>query len=279
MVRYFVEISERFLIRLADEPAVLVTVQAARGSAPRDPGAWMAVFAHGTVGSVGGGQLEWQATQMARRHLGGQPMEPVLRFALGPALGQCCGGEVQLRFETVDAGDIDSLQPRLCVHRVPVALFGCGHVGHALVRVLAGLPFHLTWIDSRDDIFPDEAPTHVSCEQCDPVQTAVATLASGSRVLIMSHSHAQDLEVLAACLMRQRNQADLPFVGLIGSQTKWASFRQRLVQRGFGAQELAHVTCPIGVPGIAGKQPEVIAVAVAAQLLQTCGPVGAVNQD
>ena len=71
-----------------------------------------------------------------------------------------------------------------------------------------------------------------------------------------------------ACL-RQRKQADLPFIGLIGSQTKWATFRHRLHERGFGAQELAQVTCPIGVPGIVGKQPEVIAVAVAAQILLT----------
>jgi xanthine dehydrogenase accessory factor len=272
------ENSERFLIRLADERAVLVTVQALRGSAPREQGAWMAVFAQDTVGSIGGGQLEWQAMQLARKHLGGQVMEPVLRFALGPALGQCCGGEVHLRFEAVGAGDIGSLQTRLSVHRDPVALFGGGHVGHALVRVLAGLPFQVTWIDSRDEIFPDENPANVSCEHSEPVQAAVGALARGSRVLIMSYSHTQDLEVLAACLMRQRVQADLPFVGLIGSQTKWASFRQRLVQRGFTAQELAHVTCPIGVPGITGKWPEVIAVAVAAQLLQTCSPVAGTNK-
>jgi xanthine dehydrogenase accessory factor len=96
----------------------------------------------------------------------------------------------------------------------------------------------------------------------------VASLAPGSRVLIMSFSHAEDLDVLAQCLARQRTQGDLPYIGLIGSQTKWASFRHRLEARGYSAEELAHVTCPIGVPGIEGKEPEVIAVAVAAQLLQ-----------
>ena len=85
----------------------------------------------------------------------------------------------------------------------------------------------------------------------------------------MSFSHAEDLDVVAPCLRRQRAQGDLPFIGLIGSHTKWATFRHRLQERGFTAEELAQVTCPIGVPGIAGKQPEVIAVAVAAQLLQT----------
>ena len=103
----------------------------------------------------------------------------------------------------------------------------------------------------------------------DPTLTAaVADLAPYSRVLIMSFSHAEDLDVVAACLQRQRALGDLPYVGLIGSKTKWASFRQRLQARGFTEAELAHITCPIGVPGITSKEPEVIAVAVAAQILQ-----------
>jgi xanthine dehydrogenase accessory factor len=73
---------------------------------------------------------------------------------------------------------------------------------------------------------------------------------------------------VAACLQRLRERADLPYVGLIGSRTKWATFRHRLEQRGFGDEDFARVTCPIGIPGVAGKEPEVIAVAVAAQLLQ-----------
>jgi len=102
------------------------------------------------------------------------------------------------------------------------------------------------------------------------VQAAVAQLVPTSRVLIMSFSHAEDLDVVAACLTRQRLQADLPYVGLIGSKTKWAVFRHRLEARGFTPQELSHITCPIGIAGIVGKEPEVIAVAVAAQILQTC---------
>jgi xanthine dehydrogenase accessory factor len=100
------------------------------------------------------------------------------------------------------------------------------------------------------------------------VQAVVADLATGTLVVVMSFSHAEDLEVVAACLLRQRARADLPFIGLIGSKSKWAAFRHRLEARGFTAAELALVTCPIGVPGIHGKAPEVIAVAVAAQLLQ-----------
>jgi xanthine dehydrogenase accessory factor len=155
---------------------------------------------------------------------------------------------------------------------VPVALFGGGHVGQALVDVLANLPFAVEWIDSRDGIFPTAVPDNVHCEHSEPVQAAVAGLAPQSRVLIMSFSHAEDLDIVAACLARQRAHGDLPYIGLIGSQTKWATFRHRLEARGFSAAELAHITCPIGVPGIHDKRPEVIAVAVAAQLLQVQDP-------
>jgi xanthine dehydrogenase accessory factor len=137
-----------------------------------------------------------------------------------------------------------------------------------LVNVLSALPFNVQWVDSRDEIFPAQLPPNVVCEHSDPVHAAVADVPPGSSVLIMSFSHAEDLDVVAACLQRQRAQGDLKFVGLIGSKTKWATFQHRLEARGFTAQELAFITCPIGVSGITGKEPEVIAVSVAAQLLQ-----------
>jgi len=259
---------------LAAAPACLVRVESTQGSVPREPGAWMAVFADGFVGTIGGGHLEHQAMAEARRRLAGVPSpagDGPMRFALGPALGQCCGGVVHLAFELLTAGDAPTLAKRLAPRLHPVALFGGGHVGYALARVLAPLPFALTWIDSRDGIFPQPAPDGVACEHSDPVQMAVPGLAPGTRVLIMSFSHAEDLDVVAACLRRQRERQDLPFIGLIGSKTKWATFSNRLHGRGFVPEELAQVTCPIGVPGIGGKEPEVIAVAVAAQLLQTLG--------
>ena len=166
------------------------------------------------------------------------------------------------------AADAASLAQRLPAGETPLALFGGGHVGRALIHVLGSLPFAITWIDSRDEIFPVQVPDNVRCEHSDPVQAAVAELAPGSRVLVMSFSHAEDLDIVAACLKRLRERGDLPYLGLIGSRTKWATFRRRLHERGFREQELAQVTCPIGVPGIAGKEPEVIAIAVAAQLLQ-----------
>jgi len=257
-----------FTALLRDRPAVLVSVHATQGSAPREAGAWMAVFADTVVGTIGGGHLEFEAIDEARQRLAGAGGEAVRRYPLGPSLGQCCGGVVQLKYERVTAADLPALRARLTAHHTPVALFGGGHVGKALVRLLGTLPFAVSWIDSRDEIFPEQVPANVSCEHSDPVQAAVADLAPGSRVLIMSFSHAEDLDVVAACLKRQRERADLPYIGLIGSKTKWAVFRHRLEARGFSEAELAHVTCPIGVPGIGGKEPEVIAVAVAAQLLQ-----------
>ncbi len=271
----------RLAALLQGDDAVLVRVLRVQGSVPRGAGTWMVVGAHTLVGTIGGGRLEHEATMLARQHLAtGQPQLPgataPLRYALGPSLGQCCGGVVYLAFERVGAHQLAALHAELMdaprQHFAPVALFGGGHVGLALVQVLAALPFALTWVDSRDGVFPASPPLGVVCEHSAPVQAAVPQLAAQSRVLIMSFSHAEDLDVLAACLLRQRLQGDLPFIGLIGSQTKWATLTHRLTARGFSAAELAHVTCPIGVPGIQGrhaKEPDVIAVAVAAQLLQT----------
>ena len=271
-------LADLFLSRLLAAPAVLVRVHSTEGSAPRDAGAWMAVFTDSLFGTIGGGHLEHQAIERARELLALQPSKSglaqgaaapeLMRMALGPSLGQCCGGVVHLSLQRVNAQDAATLCEQLDTPRMPVALFGGGHVGHALAELLARLPVALHWIDSREGIFPDALPAHVVCEHSEPVQGAVASLAPDSRVLIMSFSHAEDLDVLALCLTRQRQRGDLPYIGLIGSQTKWASFRHRLEARGFTSEELAHVTCPIGVPGIEGKEPEVIAVAVAAQLLQ-----------
>ena len=260
--------------RLALEDAVLVEVERTQGSVPREAGTWMLVFAEALVCTIGGGHLEYQAIATARAMLAGAPSPDAaapVRYALGPSLGQCCGGVVHLRYTRVGVADVPQLRTRLAPRRWPVALFGGGHVGTALARVLSALPCSLTWIDSRDGIFPTDLAAHTVCEHSDPVHQAVPSLAPGTRVVIMSFSHAEDLEVVAACLARQRQQGDLPYVGLIGSVTKWATFRHRLQARGFTEAELDHVTCPIGVPGIRGKEPEVIAVAIAAQLLQSLG--------
>lgn len=274
---------------LARAPVVLVRVLHTRGSVPREQGAMMAVSATAIAGTVGGGQMEWQAIAHARAALqAGTMLAEVRRHALGPQHGQCCGGVVQLVYETVPqgtpwpaqaaaalrAGREADLPSTVYAQRVRpatlhVSLFGGGHVGRALVDLLGRLPCRVSWVDSRDEIFPDVLPPQVHAEHSAPVQAAVHDLQCvppGSHVLVMSFSHAEDLDIIAACLARQRARGDLPFVGLIGSRSKWATFRRRLMQRGTTAAELAHVTCPIGAPGIAGKEPEVIALAVCAQL-------------
>ena len=280
------------LNQLQHADGVLVSVDSVQGSGPREVGAWMAVFPQTLVNTIGGGHLEFQAITEARALLSrpahinpadnaassahGNVPSPLThednalttRYALGPALGQCCGGVVHLKFERISAADASALKQRLLANGQPLALFGGGHVGRALVNVLSTLPYNVQWVDSRDEIFPAQLPPNVVCEHSDPVHAAVADLPSGASVLIMSFSHAEDLDVVAACLKRQRLHGDLKFVGLIGSKTKWATFQHRLEAKGFTAEELAFITCPIGVSGITGKEPEVIAVSVAAQLLQ-----------
>jgi len=264
---------DSWMQRLQNEVAVIITVHSTQGSVPRETGTWMLVFAQGEWGTIGGGHLEFEAMASARALLSqaktSQEREPLeKRFVLGPSLGQCCGGVVVLHLARVTAQDVPGLQHAHRRSLRPLALFGGGHVGKALVKVLSTLPFAVRWIDSRDEIFPQDLPAQVECEHSNPVQAAVSDLVPNSLVLIMSFSHAEDLDVVMACLLRQRQKGDLPYVGLIGSATKWASFRSRLRERGFSDAECNHVTSPIGVPGIHGKEPEVIAIAVAAQLLQ-----------
>lgn len=287
------DFSPDFLKRLAAEDAVVVSIESTQGSVPREAGTWMGVFASHIVGTIGGGHVEFEAIAEARalfkaKESAESPPQPFSkRYVLGPSLGQCCGGAMTLRYEKYNNIDnkyagysqnlpinsiIESvLPPNLRPKYQNIALFGGGHVGQAIVRILGTLPMQVMWVDSRDEIFPVELPANVVCEHSDPVHTAVNDLVSGSHVLIMSFSHAEDLDIVAACLLRQRASADLPFIGLIGSKTKWATFRHRLQDCGFAAAELAHITCPIGVDGIAGKEPEVIAVSVAAQLLKLRG--------
>jgi xanthine dehydrogenase accessory factor len=259
---------EQFLFHLEQQSAVLVTVLTTQGSVPRKAGTWMAVWRDGLAGTIGGGHLEWTAVRQAQSALAqGAKTSWTHRVALGPSLGQCCGGVVELGFEPVDAAQSEALRERLQPSLTPVALFGGGHVGQAIVQALSPLPFAVHWIDSRDGVFPPDIPPQVRTEHSEPVHGAVRALPAGTLVLIMSFSHAEDLDIVAACLARQRTDADLPFVGLIGSQTKWATFRRRLSERGVSTLSLDHVTCPIGLNGITDKAPAVIAASVVAQLL------------
>jgi xanthine dehydrogenase accessory factor len=249
-------------------PAVLVTVLRADGSTPREAGAKMVVSGEGTQGSIGGGHLELEAISTARELLaassGGEPPAPLSRdFGLGPSLGQCCGGAVTLLFEAVLPSPWR------------VALFGAGHVGRALVKLLGDLPCRVDWIDARAGEFPAEIPGNVRAVVTDEPADEVADLPAGCDVLVMTHSHALDLVVLEAALRR----GDLSYLGVIGSRTKRARFEARLAERGFSSGDLARIVCPIGIPGVGGKDPAEIAVAVAAQLLQLRRPAKARAPD
>jgi len=252
-------------LEAAGRPAVLVTVLSAAGSTPREAGAKMVVSEDGLRGSVGGGNLELQAVEVARGLLaavraGGEGGAPLVKeFALGPSLGQCCGGGVSLLFETV-----------VPVHW-HVAVFGAGHVGKALVKLLGDLPCAVSWIDSREAEFPREVPPRVRRVVSDAPEDEVADLPEGADVVVMTHSHAVDQQVVEAALRRGTHG----FLGLIGSRTKRARCVQRLEARGVPPEAIARLTCPIGVAGVHGKLPAEIAVAVAAQLLQRRGDLPA----
>jgi len=331
-------------------PAVLVTVAIVEGSVPREPGAKMLVMQDHFAGTIGGGHLEHRAIEIARAMLaeGGAPR--LERFALGPSLGQCCGGIAHLAFEVADREQMAVLDSRrhtdtwrvipvgwaaspptrstgagidaesdvqACVKRVGgrpahptwglldadgvhfagdsvptfdrtagthvftdadgrlwladailaprahLMLFGAGHVGAAIVRALAELPCRVTWVDERDDLFPADVPSNVTVEATDIPEALAERAAPGTTFLVMTHSHALDLRLSNAILARPGRD----WFGLIGSDTKRRQFEHRLRERGIANDRIAAMVCPIGLPGIAGKAPAVIAASCAAQLL------------
>ncbi len=327
-------------------PCVLVTLAAARGSTPREAGAKFVVTAHGSFGTIGGGQLEYECIDTARELLEQGATTPCLRHVpLGPALGQCCGGAATLVFEplrqrvpawaavraaleqrspcvvatviepgagtcvapgghlvfagasvqddpgagavTEQASDAarallhaadGAAAPRLerlddgtlvYLERVSDAdlalvLFGAGHVGKALVQVLSAAPCRVTWVDPRRDIFPAPLPANVHARGLAPPHAAVDEALPGSAFLVMTHSHALDLELCERVLRR----TDFAYLGLIGSMSKRRRFEKRLRASGLAAGLIERMVCPIGIDGIVSKHPGAIAVAVAAQLLQ-----------
>jgi xanthine dehydrogenase accessory factor len=238
---------------------VLVTVTATQGSTPREVGAWMVVTPLGFHGSIGGGTLEWHAMAEAQALLGKSASQKTIRKTLGPDMGQCCGGRVELRVESFDLASMPAVRA-LAKNHVDKArylhLWGAGHVGRALVLALAPLPFRVSWWDARPNAFPAAVPQNVNCRVGQP-----SDMEHDAFVLVMSHSHALDFEIVDYAL---RNQA-YPFVGLIGSETKCARFVKRLREAG---ADPARLTCPIGVSALKSKHPAAIAAGVVVQLLQ-----------
>ena len=250
--------------RAAGRAAVVVEVAAHRGSVPRETGTRMLVAADEVLGTIGGGHLELKAIAQARELLavpGATAREQ--EVALGPSLGQCCGGALTLRF--VPLADSDPAQWPAAAPRFFLQLYGAGHVGRAIVALLAGLPCRVQWVDERESEFPaGPLPPHIERVCVEPVQAEVAVAPPGAFFLVLTHSHDLDLALTHAILKR----GDFGFFGLIGSKTKRVRFERRLAERGITSEMITRMTCPIGVGGIEGKEPEVIAVAVVAQLLQ-----------
>lgn len=280
-----------------------VVIAAHDGSSPREVGASMLVWAEGQSGTIGGGALEHEAAQAARAALrGGTPR--LDRVALGPALGQCCGGRVTVLTEIYDAASLPrpeagviarTLGGRampLAVKRLlarargegvvpapalvqgwfvePVArperqvwIWGAGHVGRALVAVLAPLPgLAITWVDVGAERFPAAGAPGVTRLWHASPETLVAQAPAGAEHLIVTFSHALDLALCHALLGHS-----FAGCGLIGSTTKWARFRGRLAALGHAPGAVARITCPIGDPAL-GKHPQAIAIGVAAGMLK-----------
>ncbi|GAB1391436.1 xanthine dehydrogenase accessory protein XdhC [Rubrivivax sp.] len=249
---------------LAGRAAMQVQVLSARGSVPRRPGARMLVAADEVLGTIGGGHLEWRAIDAARARLvAGQDEASDDAIALGPTLGQCCGGTLVLRTERLTPARL--AQWRLPAPRFTLQIHGAGHVGRAIVKLLEGIDCRVQWIDEREAEFPAAASApHVERVCVEPVEAEVAAAPPGAFYLVLTHSHDLDLRITEAILRR----GDFGYLGLIGSRSKRARFLHRFEARGIVPAVLARMVCPIGVEGVQGKEPEVIAVAVVAQLLQ-----------
>ena len=250
-------------------PAVVVEIVQARGSAPRGAGTRMLVSAVQAVGTIGGGHLEFKALAAARTMLAARDEGPRrAHYPLGPALGQCCGGAVELAYSLLN----DSAVARWpeSAPLMTLQMHGAGHVGHAIATLLATLDVRCDWIDERDHVFAPTTtlgtpwPDAVCRRVVDGVEGEVATAPAGTFFLVLTHDHALDLRIVDAALRRD----DAGFVGMIGSKSKRERFRHRLAQRGMSDERIARLQCPVGMAGIAGKQPEVIALGVVAQLLQ-----------
>lgn len=288
--------------------AALISVVRAFGSTPREAGARMIVTVDGIIGTIGGGTLEFEAIKDARDHLRHDAgLTPVIRSqALGPDLGQCCGGRVDVVTEIFGRDDRVKLQDLVSresagrfsltgrivapdfveyfgEQRNKLYLFGAGHVGHAVITALtplietsltaSALPLDIVWVDSRPDCFDRALPATVTAMQVGDPVAVVADMPPGSFALVMTHSHALDYDVTAAALRR----VDLAYVGLIGSATKRARFVRRFRDEGIAPDEIDALVCPIGLTTIRSKHPAAIAAGVAAELLVRAEEISAIS--
>jgi xanthine dehydrogenase accessory factor len=244
--------------------SVLVTVESAKGSTPREAGAFVLVSDTAIYKTIGGGQLEYMAIDKARLMLRTGDSEGVMEIGLGPEIGQCCGGRVALKLQRVDKalaheiiaseqGELDALPH--------VYVFGAGHVGNALCRALSLLPLRTILVDTRQaelEAAPEGIETHLAAMPEDLVRQAPAS----SAFLVLTHDHALDFLILKEALARP----DAAYVGMIGSRTKRGTFNSWFMREGGKKAALARLVCPLGGSAVKDKRPEVIAALTAAEV-------------
>ncbi len=250
-------------LQRTNTPAILVSVDSIVGSTPREPGAKMIVTRDRLYGTIGGGNLEFQACRIARDQLLSGQAVGNKRFPLGAGLGQCCGGLVNLVFETLDDAQSWS-RAESEVETLDLYLFGAGHVGRAVVNAMRDLPVDIHWIDSRDDMFPPDLPAGVATVCTDTPEAEVDAAPAQCGFLVMTHDHSIDQSLCEQILKRD----DFAYFGLIGSKSKRRMFETRMRRRGLDPQCFKRMTCPIGIDGISSKNPAVIAISVAAEIMQ-----------
>ncbi|KJF68463.1 xanthine dehydrogenase accessory protein XdhC [Rhizobium nepotum] len=246
--------------------AILVEIEAVKGSSPREAGTFMLVSQEALWETIGGGQFEYMAIDHARAMLRTGAAEDRMDIPLGPEIGQCCGGRTLLRFRRVTVELAAALKARLkgeAEQQPAVFIFGAGHVGKALAEALSLLPLTVTVVETRENELRDLS-TGVASVLTPVPEAIVAKIPANGAAIIVTHDHALDFLIAREALARD----DLAYVGMIGSKTKRATFAHWLEREGEPPSRLAKLILPIGGYGVRDKRPAIIAALVAAELLQ-----------
>ncbi|TWG99717.1 xanthine dehydrogenase accessory factor [Mesorhizobium sp. J18] len=258
--------SNRLSAFLDTEPRLaLVEVREAQGSTPREKGSWMVVGSSSSLGTIGGGQLEFLAIAKARELIIANAASGTLDIPLGPEIGQCCGGRVSLDISIIDDARRAELLRRVDAEdaaRPHVYLFGGGHVGHALAAALSLLPVRAIVVETRAEAL-ERLPPEVERKLTPVPEEQVRIAPLHSAFLVLTHDHALDFLIVSEALARE----DAAYVGMIGSKTKKASFRSWYLKNGGDERRLARLVTPIGGKAVRDKRPEVIAALAAAEVM------------
>ncbi len=249
-----------------ERACVLVEVASAAGSTPRDTDAWMLVSKDRTFATIGGGQLEFMAIDHARKLVQGAKADLRLAIPLGPEIGQCCGGHVALSFKKVDADTRATLIERSddeIARRPHVYIFGAGHVGNALAMALSHVPLRTVLVDTREhELSAADVPGIETCLTAMP-EAVVRDAPPGSAFVVLTHDHALDFLIATEALGRE----DASYVGMIGSKTKRATFKNWLSREVNRPELFERLVCPIGGTVVKDKRPPVIAALAAAEIM------------